>query len=338
MNVVFRFLEEHARRSGVELTSELSYIMTTARFDSSRNVVFLVCQHDSAEPVLVAKVARVDDAGGFLAREASNLQIVHTLRPGGFESIPRLIAHEVFAGEILLVETALQGRLMRPSFVRRHPIICLDTVFAWLLEFHRATATGHTDGTAMHAPPDEPLTYLQGLIPDVEVGRLIANTRSLTSDLMGISVPFVFEHGDLSSPNILVTQDGRLGVLDWELSEPRGLPCLDLFFFLSFVAFARRSARTLEEALAAFHEAFFGPAAWTRHYVLQYAQQLGVSRSSLRSLFVLCWGRYVASLAARSQSAGQDMRGAAGAVWLQRNWYWHLWRHAVRHAGELEYA
>lgn len=67
--------------------------------------------------------------------------------------------------------------------------------------------------------------------------------------LRSMQLPLVFEHGDLSYPNLLLLPTGEPGVLDWELANPDGLPACDLFLFLTYVAFSgitcRRAAPTV---------------------------------------------------------------------------------------------
>ena len=91
------------------------------------------------------------------------------------------------------------------------------------------------------------------------------------------ALPLIFEHGDVSHPNLLMTADEQLTVLDWERYERSGLPGHDLVFFLQYVAEARSSAVDRDPAqLAAFDAAFVGEAAWARPYLLRYAAELGV--------------------------------------------------------------
>jgi len=159
--------------------------------------------------------------------------------------------------------------------------------------------------------------------------------------LQSADFPLVFEHGDFSSPNILMRPSGDVGVVDWELAEPRGLPAVDLFFFLAYSAFARNRAETPEDCLVAFHEAFFGPQAWAQEYIARYRRILRLPTASLKPLFIACWSRYVASFLARLNDLGAGPREVPDqetAMWLRNNRYFHLWRHAVKHADELRLA
>jgi aminoglycoside phosphotransferase (APT) family kinase protein len=332
LEVVYACSEKFAASS-----TALSYVMVTPRFDSSRNIVFLVYRIHSSVPALVVKIPRIDDLGGFLAREAESLRAVHRARPGGFDSIPRLIAHRVQGEELVLVETALTGRLMRPSVVRRRPRECVVAALRWLVDLQLTTLQRSSwNDNDYQRLVGEPLDTLERVVAQDEEGsRLAAETRRLIAGLREAPLPLVFEHGDLSSPNLLLLKDGGLGVVDWELSHPKGLPLVDLLFFLAFVAFAQRDARTPATSVEAFRRAFFGPAAWARRHVVRYVEQFPLPVSTLNALFVLCWCRYLSNLSVRTASAGIAADASRRLARLRGDRYWHLWRYAVDHFADL---
>jgi hypothetical protein len=148
----------------------------------------------------------------------------------------------------------------------------------------------------------------------------------------------VFEHGDLSHPNLLRLHGGGLGVLDWELADPRGLPAQDLFFFLTYVAFARERVRDAADHLRAFDAAFFGARAWARPFVRAYAEALRIPAELLSPLFLLAWLRHLARLVERlaAPTAGGPL--APDTVrWLRENRYYALWRHTLRGLDRLDW-
>lgn len=341
MSLIEAFLQSHEALLtpfGVGAASDVSAAVVTPRFPTSRHVVFLVFVNDSPDPILVAKVPRVDDAGGFLAREADNLLAVHRADQGQARSVPRLVAYEVFQQEVLLVESAVTGRLMRPSIVRREFDSCLDQTLRWLLEFNLRTAT--SDGWNEAAFVDliaGPLDALQQRVAvDSRTRRLMTRTRLAAEPLADVNLPLVFEHGDLASPNLFLLDGGGVGIIDWELSLPKSLPAVDLFFFLAFMAFSREGATSIDEYVAAFRSAFFGRSAWARPHVGRYAAALDLPAPALKPLFVLCWSRYVANFLARAAYAGQQS-GAGSAGVLQNERYWTLWQYAVDHFDEIDF-
>jgi aminoglycoside phosphotransferase len=344
MNLVQDFLTRNWQRLelgryGVSRTG--SCILLTPRFRASSHVVFLVLAEGRPQPALVAKVPRLADGGASLAREVRNLRAIQGRRPGGFDTIPRVVAFESHCGWPILVETALVGTPVRPArrwHARRR---CHEAVLAWLMQIQQPHGTGAvSDTVALERRVARPLVYLRERFPlSAEEARLLERTETLLAPLREAKVPLVFEHGDLGYPNLVWLGDGRIGVLDWELAEPQGLPALDLFFFLTQAAFAQ-GARSPRDYLAAFRAAFFEPAAWARASVAAYVERVPVRPCLLTPLFVACWVRYVASLLMRLEDAGgcPEPFDAETAAWVRGNRYYALWRHALDHADELDWS
>jgi aminoglycoside phosphotransferase (APT) family kinase protein len=67
-------------------------------------------------------------------------------------------------------------------------------------------------------------------------GTLDRLETALRGRLEGAEVPLVWMHGDFKIENVVVEERSSrlLGVIDWELSEPEGLPLLDLWYLLLY--------------------------------------------------------------------------------------------------------
>jgi aminoglycoside phosphotransferase len=318
--------------------SELTCIVLTPRFQASAHVVFLVLREQSTNPVLVVKLSRLPGEGGLLEREAGNLRAVHAARPGGFSSIPLLLAYEEFAGTRLLLETAIAGQVLDAGRVRRQPSECAEAVLAWTTELHVATGQPPPDAaTSFDHLLVRPLAAFERMVkPGLSSHRLISKTRELVQALQKGEFPSVFEHGDLSAPNILVSASGELGVVDWELAEPRGLPGHDLFFALTYLAFARHRAAQTKDYVAAFRGAFLSENGWAQPYIERYARALRLPDELLKPLFVASLCRYALKLIDRVSGGASPSSPTTEAVeWLQHNRYFLLWQHAVEHIDEI---
>jgi hypothetical protein len=369
MNTVLTYLEANRERLDLArygVPERLSSVMVTPRFRASGHVVFMVLAPGRPEPLLVAKLPRLD--GGIapegrknvsVEREVANLRAVHAGRAGGFDSIPQVVAFEEYMGRPILVETALVGDPMDPAAVRRDRDGCCAAVCGWLAELpHPMRASDGGDsatrstslstgsrGTSGQAANwfgrlvERPLRHFERVFPlSVEERQLLERTWELIAPLRDADLPLVFEHGDLSHPNIVRLKGGAPGVVDWELAEPYGLPTYDLFFFLTYIAFASHNARKSGDHLAAFHAAFFGQVAWTRPFVVAYAGWLRLPPQTLTPLFVLCWARYMTSLLLRLDAVPASGRLAREtAEWLRANRYYALWRHTVTNASALDW-
>lgn len=338
MTAAMAFLTRHWDRLGLHelgAPADFQSVLVTPRFQTSAHVISLIIAKQTGEPVLVTKAARHGGPDGALAKEAANLRSVQAARPGGFHSIPRLITYEEYCGTPLLLETAVSGRVLKPSLVRERPRQCAQALLDWITPLHRATAQRNA-----RTGPQHSTEFLEQLANDYALSgqdaALVSRTRALLAPLARRSFPSVFEHGDLSAPNLLITDDGSLNVVDWELANPVGLPGQDLFFSLSFVAFSRARATRESQYIEAFGEAFFGAGAWARPYVERYADSLTLDRDLLPALFVACWSTYVAQRLERLEAASVNA-GPSADRWMRvkRNHYFALWSHAVMHIGEF---
>ena len=341
MNVLVAFLTANWQRFELERFGSphrLSCVIGTPRFRASSHVLFFVLAGDVPAPILVVKMPRLPCDNGPLHREASNLRRLQASRPQGFDSVPRVVAYEEYANRAVLVETGLEGH---PIDLRaRQAVPGIERVIDWLVDVHTATlrpsstVAGWYQRTAL-----DPLEVLARMAGSGPIEReLIDRTAMLADTIRESELPLVFEHGDFSPPNILVLRDGEVGVVDWEMADPQGLPGSDLFLFLTVAAFARDRAHDERGYLSSFHRAFFGASAWARPYITRYARRVGLSHHLLVPLFVLCWSRYVTALGGRLQHVARSDGSLATrtAEWLHSNRHYSLWKHTVAHYDDLK--
>lgn len=346
MNMILHFLNENRQRLALAdygATGRLSSLVITPRFQASSHVVFMIWGEQSTQPVLVAKTPRLKAATASLQREVSNLRLVQAQRPAGFASVPRVVAYEAYHDYPILVETALTGQPMDPGFTRRQQARCCEAVTKWLIELQgRRGEEGQAEGAWFERLVQRPIDYFSKRFPvSAKERQLLARTQALVAPLQSMQLPLVFEHGDLSYPNLLLLPTGEPGVLDWELADPNGLPACDLFLFLTYVAFALHDAQASSAYSTAFQSAFFAQTAWTKAYIRQYTQQLQLPEAALTPLFVLTWLRYIVSQLVRLDDG--EYRATTEiteckpetAQWLRQNRYYALWDYAVTHAEKL---
>ena len=345
MNLILSFLTKNWQRLLPQHCGDparLSCVMMTPRFRASSHVICFVLTADRTEPIFVVKLPRLPGDHSRLDREVANLHAANRERAENDFSIPRVVAYEDYHRHQLLIETAVPGRTMSPAVVRRQPELCLQTTIAWLTNLQLTTmAHGGEGGNWFERLIETPLLQFKKLLPaSDEASHLLAATIAIMQPLQSHDLPLVMSHEDFSPPNILQADDGSIGVVDWELAEPQGLPASDLFFFLTFIAFARNGARKNEMYLRAFRQAFFDSNAWARPYVERYCERLNVSPEMLAPLFVATWSRYVAGLVARLQAdtAANQQIDQATLKWLKTNRYYQLWKFTIENLKELRLA
>ncbi|HEX4930105.1 MAG TPA: phosphotransferase [Gaiellaceae bacterium] len=306
-------------------------LLVTPRFRASRHVLSLILPPGASQPVAAVKAARLPGDGSAIVAETVNLWALESTSTTATGTVPRVLACDP-GEQPYLVETALAGRPLTPADVRRDPAATVGAVCTWLEGLSPdALFRPVLDQATFGQLVERPLIKLAQAYGSLSEEALLARaTIDLLAPFEGAGLPLVFEHGDLSPPNVLRLEDGRIGVLDWELAHPHGLPAHDLLFFIGYAAFALRDARTTEAQVAAVHEAFLGPSPWAVPALSGYARRLGIDRMLLAPLFVACWARYTTGLLERA--AATDAQTLA---WLRANRYFALWRHAVEHVHEF---
>ncbi len=341
MNSVLTFLSQNTARLGLDkyaVPADLKCVVATPRFKASAHLIFFVLRSGAQSPVLIAKVPRIAGDNARLDREAFNLSQMDSFRPHFSDSVPDLVANEDYAGHRLLIETAVPGQTMRPGFVRKNLPTCIDTTFTWLAQLHKLSTR---ETLATRGKFDElvqqPLGLLRKVLADSERDLdLIARTENLFPVDGRDKLPLVLHHGDFSSPNLLVNDTFQLGVVDWELAQPQGLPLLDMFFVTSYFAFCRQQAARADDCTSAFREAFFGKSAWARPHTRAHIAETQIPQAWAVPLFVLCWAGYVAGLAERLLMPGADTIGQNERRWLRSNRYYQIWQYAVEHVDALQ--
>jgi aminoglycoside phosphotransferase len=314
-----------------DLGEKTSCVILTPRFRTSRHVVALLIPNGAGEPRFVVKMPRLAGDGEGIAREARALTALRENCPEAVGSIPEVVAW-MDGDRPLLIETALVGPPLSRPTLRANPLRFVDEVVSWLMRLPRDGGGGNGSFERLIS---QPLALFAELFPDEAPEReLVARTLEIVEPLRHESLPHIFEHGDLGHPNLILLPSGRVGVLDWELAEERGLLLHDLSFFLAFATFALRKSRTVEECVLAFDDAFFQRGGWARPRVSAYADGLELDEALLTPLFAACWARYTARLAVRIGGDGAGLTEES-AAWVRENRYYGLWNHTLENVRDL---
>jgi aminoglycoside phosphotransferase (APT) family kinase protein len=334
------FLQRHAdsiEARGMACPAGLAWIAATPRFRASSHVLLFGLGQPGAGPVMVLKLSRNPVGSDLtLVREARNLDVLERAGLPNPFSVPRALVLERSPGFCGLLETGVPGRILGRELVRSNPHETMDGVTTWLAGLHEATAISSHGGRrdAWEVLEGSLRAFALELGGDVIEG-LVQRTLRITQDLRGAGLPTVLEHGDLGAPNLLMDRKGGVGVVDWELADPHGLPLQDLVFFLAFAAIARSGARREEDGIRAVAEAFADPGAWGWRRAVAFADRVRVPEELLEPLMVACWARYTIGLHGRLRGlvGGNGTRDAeADRRWLLGNRYFAIWAASVGRA------
>lgn len=301
-------------------------LVLTPRFRASRHVVGLVVTGQSPVPRVVVKVPRLPDDASGLQHEREALQALGALATGPTRmtaGTPPLLGHGMRWGFPWLAEGALEGRSLgrRDLLADRDGVV--ESVRRWTAGLPARDASADLDRLVFGQ-----LAALEGVIEagggHASLARLVATTRAALAPLRAVCVPAVVEHRDLAPPNLLLLPDGTIGVVDWELAEPDGLPLADLAFFLGWAASASGRSSRPESIAAAVEAALIDDAGWARQVLVGEAIRLGLAGDVIDRLMPAVWARALMGLARRT-GAGPDL-----VRWLADHRYAAIWRRAAR--------
>lgn len=255
---------------------------------SINKVVALAFVEGNPAPEAVVKLARVEEAEPGLEREVRALELLRA-EHAEFLGAPRLLGRGRRAGALAVAETPVTGGQLLDSLTRATFPDLAGRVTDLLIELAGSAEPTSADEWSQRLV-EEPLAELERRFGAALRPQTLAAARGLLAGLGGL--PLVFEHRDCAPWNVVLTDNGAPALLDWESAEPRGLPGLDLIYFLANAGFvldgALESGRARES-----YASLLDPSSPTGRVASRCAERyrsaLGLDRESFRRLRALCW-------------------------------------------------
>jgi aminoglycoside phosphotransferase (APT) family kinase protein len=117
-------------------------------------------------------------------------------------------------------------------------------------------------------------------------------------------MPLVAAHQDLTSANVLVRDDGAIGVVDWASASPHALPLGDLVYAL---VDAQAAADRYADPAASF-ALCFAPGGLAEEPVARAAASLGLDEAAVELCVHACWLGHARNEAARPEGTRPFLR------------------------------
>lgn len=311
-----------------------AWLLLTPGLRSNNKAVMLGFDPESVKPKVALKYARVREVIPALRQERENLNALEMRTHGELYGVPAVLSYQERGETAALGETILSGAPLYQGLSRRTFEPLARTATEWLIEFAHATAVParESDFQGRIVEPvfaDFVKNYGEVADPDLvrSAGEMLAklNPREL-----------IFEHRDFSPWNLLLDSAKKAVVLDWESAEPRGIPGLDLIYFLAYLAFFQndvfRTGRFVETYRALLDpNTFFGKV--FAECTARYAARVGMDPSDWHALRVLTW-----MLHGRSEYAREcaDSKGKPDAAQLGQSLFLQLVKEELRQIRHIE--
>jgi hypothetical protein len=294
-------LASSAPLGGIETEPALAVVMLGGA-DPSRRVIIFAFSPGARQPSTVVKLWRLPDRNAKTeAEQATLIKIRSFLDPDLARTLPQPLGTARCGDLVAGVESYAPGRPL--SFrtedrgrTQRRRVEAIRLVLDWLGRFHRQAQVGRPpwDSSALERLLEQPLSnYRTALGAHPDERRLFDLLRQRAKTLIGVPLPIVWAHPDLTGANVLV-QGRRITVIDWSGAIPR-LPLYDLLYYVMLVASGPESRRRPEARFRLFREIFVPsgpPEAMTRDVraaVRQYMKSLEIDPRFFPVLLTMAW-------------------------------------------------
>jgi hypothetical protein len=169
-----------------------------------------------------------------------------------------------------------------------------DHIAGWLERWNGSTVVKRSFDEARLV--DDIIAPARLLAPLVRDGEdYVAWLTARTAELRGSDAPFVATHNDLTMSNLLLTDSGRLGIVDWEASSHDGFPLVD---FLYAAADAAAAVHRYDDRVQAFLDCFSDEgrhAGQVRLLNARIAEALELEPALQELCFHACWLHHAAN-------------------------------------------
>lgn len=164
-----------------------------------------------------------------------------------------------------------------------------------LRTFHAETAQSHiVDDAIFTRLFSDPLRcVIDKLGPGIK-SAVESIEVALRERLWGRRMPTVWTHGDYKIENVLIDRHTRAiqGVIDWDLSQPEGLPLLDLLYLIAYNRVIREGKVIADFFLGHILPKRFSPFEESIYH--KYIRDMSIDVAVIDSLHIMFWIHHVA--------------------------------------------
>jgi aminoglycoside phosphotransferase (APT) family kinase protein len=284
------YLRAVARTSELEIGS-FSWGLCAGGEYASRKILFHLIDPNSGNLRYLVKLTRDPEFNVRLETAQRALRALEKLDLGPGLAVPQAVFFGHHHGRAILAETAIAGTPFERHTRRTPACPVAGRMIEALTELGARTARGAA-GCDSQAQLERFADRFESLYPvsREHAGFLRAQLRLLTSAPQPF--PVVFQHGDTHPGNLVVSDAGVIGLLDWEAADREGLPLWDLFHFVWSYSTLVEGARNLRTQAACFERHFLHESPllrWLANSVDRYCARVGVSRDLAQPLFYSGW-------------------------------------------------
>ncbi len=263
-------------------------------FDSftvtGKDKVILLAEMNKKLVVIKLPLNKASGAGE--VNNSQTLECLHVGFPGVSHWFPKVLTQGAIQNQPYYVETRQEGQPFiqyKDTFSVQNILAAVQPYFEWV---HTSSVDTSFDDDIYFSLVNRPLGVLAPLIDDdVLCGQLAEYfDQYLRAKILSCG-PM---HGDFSLNNVFLAEGKLSGIIDWEHSNVRGLPVLDLLNVVESALRCRNTHLSLLETIPAMAEDSGQVSEVKPGYIASVLEWLEVDHSMVKPLSYLYWLNHTA--------------------------------------------
>ena len=273
------------QRTRTEFSSETAIVRRSWRAPRGANLLY--CFTDGGlRPSALTKITFVENFSAYPDQEADALE---NLGPGARSAgaqIPRVLRQEQNGPYSCLSLSFLPGQPASDLLDTNPDLLApiLTKIVHWLEQWYLGTGViRRLEKEQLEQALLAPLELLAAHLQNAEEYRdwLVDRIRST----LGTPMPFAAAHNDLTMANILLDEQERLGVVDWETALARSWPLVDFYYTVTDAVRIAQKRNSWPEAF----EACYQPGGLYTPQVAGWEEQLRLATELPPALAEICF-------------------------------------------------
>jgi len=286
------YLLDMARNAGIDC-SGMSYGLSARGRANSSKIIFYLFETSADKPMAVVKMTRTPEFNHRLKNEYAVLCALKKENVVDQSTYPEPLFFGHENDLAVLCIRAITGKPFRTRSDGTPTCSIARGAVEWIIKLGMGSVNNNIASTN-----DIGAALEQLFVRFKEIYALSGGQRDFLArriDCLRGSTekcPGVFQHGDPGTWNMMVSDQGKVVVLDWEAGEPHGVPLWDLFYYVGSYGCWMLRMQGRRDNLRNFAEHFLEEAPLGRYLeeiTGRYCNLVGVDNKLVESLYYTCW-------------------------------------------------